>query len=180
MVLLSCCLGFRPTRRGSTFSLGERMWMDGFDGVNDTGVFFAASLRDHSIYLLKWKGKPNCRLSLKADTKLTESCQSSPRASSPDSAYSVDYSSAVKPTKEECSARTNLQHSGAVHMVRPRSLAERVFDIDEHLNGIESAAGAPSVVPTLRTPKPLTISKSIDALSLCHKSLEDVTSLSNC
>ncbi|KAF6041610.1 FBXW2 [Bugula neritina] len=48
----------RPTKRGSTFTLGERGWFDGFDGVNDKGVFFAASLRDHSIYMLKWK--PRC------------------------------------------------------------------------------------------------------------------------
>lgn len=48
----------RPTRRGSTFTLGEKAWLDGFDGNNDRGVFFAASLRDHSIYLLKWKSQP--------------------------------------------------------------------------------------------------------------------------
>ena len=48
----------RPTRRGSTFTLGEKAWLDGFDGSNDKGVFFAASLRDHSIYLLKWKSQP--------------------------------------------------------------------------------------------------------------------------
>lgn len=55
---------FRPTRRGSTFTLGERAWLDGFDGENDTGVFFAASLRDHSIYLLKWKDKPARKISV--------------------------------------------------------------------------------------------------------------------
>lgn len=54
---------FRPTRRGSTFTLGERAWLDGFDGNNDRGVFFAASLRDHSIYLLKWKTPQRARRS---------------------------------------------------------------------------------------------------------------------
>lgn len=38
--------------------MGERAWLDGFDGTNDRGVFFAASLRDHSIYLVKWKSAP--------------------------------------------------------------------------------------------------------------------------
>lgn len=38
--------------------MGETSWLDGFDGFNDSGVFFAASLRDHSIYLLKWKAAP--------------------------------------------------------------------------------------------------------------------------
>ena len=45
---------FRQSKRMSTFTLGERGWLDGFDGCNDDGVFFVTSLRDNSILLLQW------------------------------------------------------------------------------------------------------------------------------
>ena len=38
----------------STFCLGGRAWLDGFDGQNDEGVFFVTSLRDNSILILEW------------------------------------------------------------------------------------------------------------------------------
>ncbi len=46
---------FRQSKRASTFTLGEQGWLDGFDGQNDQGIFFAACLRDNSLYVLKWR-----------------------------------------------------------------------------------------------------------------------------
>ena len=45
----------RPSKRGSTFTLGTTDWLDGFSGSKEDGVFFATSLRDNSVYVLKWK-----------------------------------------------------------------------------------------------------------------------------
>lgn len=48
---------YRRSKRGSTFTLGDTHWLNGFDGENSCGVLFAASLKDHSVYVLRWK---NC------------------------------------------------------------------------------------------------------------------------
>lgn len=45
---------YRQSKRMSTFCLGGRAWLDGFDGQNDEGVFFVTSLRDNSILILEW------------------------------------------------------------------------------------------------------------------------------
>lgn len=91
MVLYNDC---RPTRRGSTFTLGERAWLDGFDGNNDVGVFFAASLRDHSIYLLKWKVRPPRKATV--NLELPEQPGSNLLASSDSKSDSDDYVTLVE------------------------------------------------------------------------------------
>ncbi|XP_067948824.1 F-box/WD repeat-containing protein 2-like [Watersipora subatra] len=45
----------RSTQRCSSLTIGESSWLNGFDGTESNRLFFAASLKDHSIYLLKWK-----------------------------------------------------------------------------------------------------------------------------
>ena len=45
----------RASKRNSTYCLGEKDWLNGFDGENDQGLVFATSLRDNTILLVKWR-----------------------------------------------------------------------------------------------------------------------------
>lgn len=46
---------YRKSKRGSSFLAGEASWLNGLDGHNDIGLFFATSMPDHSIHLVLWK-----------------------------------------------------------------------------------------------------------------------------
>ena len=48
---------YRGSKRGSTFTLGNLAWLDGFDGDNNKGVIFAASMKDNSVYFLRWQSE---------------------------------------------------------------------------------------------------------------------------
>ena len=78
--------------------MGERPWLDGFDGSNDSGVFFAASLRDHSIYLLKWKAKPRRDVSAGSEhsPKQVNTVNSAPNSAQSDTTSDVN-GAVVKP-----------------------------------------------------------------------------------
>ena len=51
----SISYSFRPSKRGSTFTLGDRTWLDGFGGDATSGVFLVSCLRDNGIVQLTWK-----------------------------------------------------------------------------------------------------------------------------
>ncbi|KAM9841420.1 F-box/WD repeat-containing protein 2 [Aulostomus maculatus] len=46
---------YRKSKRGSSFLAGVTSWLNGLDGVNDSGLVFATSMPDHSIHLVLWK-----------------------------------------------------------------------------------------------------------------------------
>ena len=54
----------RQSRRGTTFTLGDTSWLDGFQHCENSGLVFAASLiHDNSILLMQWKNTerlPSC------------------------------------------------------------------------------------------------------------------------
>ena len=46
---------YRGSKRGSTFTLGDQVWLNGFHEEDNEGVIFAASLKDNNVFLMRWR-----------------------------------------------------------------------------------------------------------------------------
>jgi len=50
---------YRPSKRGSTFTLGDMSWLDGFSTTPPEGLLFASSLKQNNISMVKWTNSTN-------------------------------------------------------------------------------------------------------------------------
>lgn len=46
---------YMKSKRGSSFLVSKKFWLNGLDRHHNTGLFFATSMPNHSIYMVLWK-----------------------------------------------------------------------------------------------------------------------------